>query len=251
MGKDSGIEWTHHTFNPWWGCVKVSCGCDRCYAEVLANRWAFKIWGQNAERRQFGDAHWAEPKKWNRAAEASGVNQRVFCGSMCDIMEPREDLHPLRERLYHTILDTPSLTWLLLTKRPQEFKRLLPEEWVMDGCPENVWLMTTVESSEYLWRVEHLREVPARVYGLSMEPLLGGFSAEQLRQTLPGIGWIITGHESGHGARKTEDIWTRTLRDVSAGLDIPFFYKQANISGKVESLPALDGRQYSQIPIVG
>jgi protein gp37 len=250
MGRNSGIEWTDHTFNPWWGCVRVSPACDHCYAEALDHRFGFAHWGQSAPRRKIGESYWDQPIRWNAAAEASGVNQRVFCGSMCDVMEPRPDLHPIRERLYHLILDTPSLTWMLLTKRPQEFKRLLPPEWVTDGCPENVWLLTTVESPDFLWRVSRLREVPAKLHGLSMEPLLAEFSAPQLRRALPGIGWIITGHESGHGARTTEDAWTRTLRDVTADLDIPFFYKQANICGVVESLPELDGRRYSQIPTV-
>ena len=51
MGKDSAILWTDHTFNPWWGCVKVSPGCDNCYAETWARRKGHDVWGKDAPRR--------------------------------------------------------------------------------------------------------------------------------------------------------------------------------------------------------
>lgn len=117
MGADSKIQWTHHTFNPWWGCARVSPGCEHCYAERDAARWGTK-WGVNAERRFFGDKHWAEPLKWNRAAGKARETRRVFCASMADVFEDREDLAPHRARLYKLIESTPCLVWQLLTKRP-------------------------------------------------------------------------------------------------------------------------------------
>lgn len=71
MGKDTRIEWTHHTFNPWWGCVRVSDACDHCYAETWAKRFGEDVWGAKSERRFFGDAHWKEPLKWDREAKES------------------------------------------------------------------------------------------------------------------------------------------------------------------------------------
>src|SRR5579883_1236835 len=103
MGEHSKIEWTTHTFNIVWGCTKVSPACDHCYAETFAKRVGFRIWGKDAERRTFGDEHWAQPLKWNRRAEQRGVRERVFCGSMCDVMEDRRDLDPWREKLYGII----------------------------------------------------------------------------------------------------------------------------------------------------
>lgn len=79
MGASTAIAWTGHTFNPWWGCEKVSPGCDNCYAEAFAKRTGHQVWGKTAGRRFFGDKHWAEPRKW------SG---RVFCASMADVFEP-------------------------------------------------------------------------------------------------------------------------------------------------------------------
>ena len=69
MGKNSAIEWTHHTFNPWWGCTKISPACHNCYAEKWSKRLGSKVWGSSAERRFFGEKHWREPLLWNKKAE--------------------------------------------------------------------------------------------------------------------------------------------------------------------------------------
>lgn len=90
MSDDTAIEWTDHTFNPWWGCVNVSPGCDHCYAEMFAKRVGQDVWGKTAGRRFFGDKHWNEPKRWTG---------RVFCASMADVFEPNPVLVAERERL--------------------------------------------------------------------------------------------------------------------------------------------------------
>ncbi|HKS96745.1 MAG TPA: DUF5131 family protein [Terriglobia bacterium] len=214
MGEKSKIEWTDATFNPWHGCTKVSPACDHCYAETFARRVGFSetgsklpIWGKDAGRRFFGDAHWNEPLKWNKQAEREGVRKRVFCGSMCDVMEDSEDLQHSRVRLYNLIDDTPHLDWLLLTKRPQNFRRFLPKTW-LDRPRPNVWGMTTVENADYLWRTEELLRTPFAVRGLSIEPLLGPLTLD-----LAGIHWCIVGGESGPGARPMHPQWVRGLRD--------------------------------------
>src|SRR5712671_4682439 len=98
MAKDSRIEWTNHTFNPWWGCVKVSPACKHCYAETWARRVGQKIWGARAPRRFFSEAHWNAPRIWNR--EAEGERRRVFCASMADVFENRRELYEWRNRLW-------------------------------------------------------------------------------------------------------------------------------------------------------
>jgi len=85
--KNSKIEWCDHTFNPWWGCAKVSPGCAHCYAESLAKRTGNAVWGHESPRRFFGDSHWNEPLKWDAAAKAEGRRKRVFCASMADVFE--------------------------------------------------------------------------------------------------------------------------------------------------------------------
>ena len=113
MGKNSSIEWTDHTFNPWWGCAKVSPGCENCYAEAWAKRVGEKIWGASQSRRFFGEKHWDEPLKWNEDAKSGRCRRRVFCASMADVFESRKDLNPWRKRLWSLIGDTPWLDWLL------------------------------------------------------------------------------------------------------------------------------------------
>ena len=171
MGKDSRIEWTHHTFNPWWGCVKVSAACDNCYADAWAKRLGEHVWGPHSERRFFSDAHWKEPLRWNREAEAEGVRRRVFCASMADVFENRDDLIEARQRLFDLIDDTPHLDWLLLTKRIHLVKKLLPKDYIL---PKNVWLGTTVENQKVANKhIKYLLEFDTpSVRFLSCEPCL-------------------------------------------------------------------------------
>jgi protein gp37 len=135
MGKNSSIEWTHHTFNPWWGCSKISSACDNCYAEKWAKRSGQEVWGASADRRFFGDSHWNEPIKWNRDAEKSRSRQRVFCASMADVFEGRSDLDASRKKLWNVIFQTPMLDWLLLTKRIENVDKMVPWE---KKWPDNV-----------------------------------------------------------------------------------------------------------------
>src|SRR5438874_5572127 len=116
MSANSAIEWTDHTFNPWWGCVKVSPGCANCYAEALSTRYGYKVWGPpaNSTRRTFGQAHWDEPAQWNAAAEREQQRKRVFCASMADVFELHPAVDIARQRLWSVIEETPWLDWLLL-----------------------------------------------------------------------------------------------------------------------------------------
>src|SRR5687768_16631392 len=123
MGKNSTIEWTHHTFNPWWGCTKVSHACKYCYAEAWARRTGGQYWGPKAARRFLRDAHWDEPLKWDQEAREGKTRFRVFCASMADVFEYyRAELNTWREKLWDLTDATSNLDWLLLTKRPQRMR---------------------------------------------------------------------------------------------------------------------------------
>ena len=223
MAKDSDIEWTHHTFNPWWGCVKLSPACAHCYAETWARRFGVELWGGDAPRRFFSEHHWRAPLNWNAEARRQVVRARVFCASMADVFEPRPDLDPWRDKLWALIEKTPYLDWLLLTKRPGHIKHVYP--WV-NSPRENVWLGTTAENQRWATRrIERLIAVDARVRFLSCEPLL---SAVDLRSWLKQrhINWVIAGGESGHNARPTHPNWVRALRDQCRTHDVPFHFKQ-------------------------
>ena len=244
MAADSAIEWTDHTFNPWWGCQKVSPGCEHCYAETLSNRFGKDIWGPpgHTDRRLFGDKHWAEPEKWNRKAEREGRRARVFCASMADVFEQHPQVVDARARLFDLIERTPWLDWQLLTKRPENVRGMVP--WEPGEWPTNLWLGTSVEDQRRAdERVPVLLDNFAACYFISAEPLLGpvdlsqwmcsctrdwehGHSLECRGAWEPMIGWVIVGGESGPGARPMHPKWARDLRDQCVKADVPFLFKQ-------------------------
>lgn len=269
MGANSKIEWTTHTFNPWWGCTKVSEACKNCYAESWAKRVGQKVWGPKVARRTFSDAHWKQPLKWNKDAEGAEERPRVFCASMADVFEDRTELETHRARLFDLIEQTQNLDWLLLTKRPQNVLRLAKwgENW-----PSNIWLGTTVElqtrADELL---PELAAIPAKVRFISAEPLLGQLDlGPWLGST---IDWVITGGESGPHARPASPDWFRTLHTQCMESEVPFHFKQwgdwapgdgVNFPSKKKLLAAdgtsmvrlgkknsgrvLDGQEWDQLP---
>jgi protein gp37 len=229
MAKNSAIEWTHHTFNPWWGCTKVSPGCKNCYAETWARRVGRALWGPRAPRRELSEAYWRQPLDWNAEALRQRRRKRVFCASMADVFEDRRDLDRLRARLWGVIAETPQLDWLLLTKRPDKVAELTP--WG-DNWPGNVWLGATAENQRWLdRRMLELSRSPAKVLFLSCEPLLGplDFSRwidEARRGERRLVDWVIAGGESGGRARAANPEWFTSIRDQITGAGIRFHFKQ-------------------------
>lgn len=227
MAQDSKIEWTHHTFNPWWGCTRVSAACKHCYADSWAQRLAFDLWGKKADRRFFSEAHWREPFKWNKEAMRAGNRPRVFCASMADLFEDRRDLDTWREKLWPIIEETSALDWLLLTKRPELIIQMVPwgGKW-----PDNVWIGTTAENQ--LWaekRIPHLLKLPAKVRFVSCEPLLGALNLSKWLSepsSKKGIHWVIAGGESGSKARPMNPLWPIALRDQCIEAGTSFHFKQ-------------------------
>lgn len=222
MGQYSKIEWTTHTFNPWWGCTKVSEACKHCYAESWAKRVGKNVWGPKTERRTFGDVHWRHPLKWNKLAEGASERPRVFCASMADVFEDRRELDQWREKLWGLIDATPNLDWLLLTKRPQNIEALAP--W-SNTWPDNIWLGTTIElQSRADELLPHLAKHPAKVKFISAEPLLGPLEISEWLGS--SINWVITGGESGPKARPASPTWFRGLHLQCMENGVPFHFKQ-------------------------
>lgn len=234
MAENSGIEWTHHTFNPWIGCTKVSPACDHCYAEEWNKRYeGGKNWGPHADRRR--TKTWGNPVKWNAEAQRLGIRYRVFCASLADVFDNHKSILPeWREELWSLIKRTPHLDWLLLTKRPQNIKKYLPSDWGK-GYP-NVWLGVTVEDQkEAERRLPYLRSIPAAVRFLSCEPLLGPLELRRvaipeyvgsMNMLMDGVGWVIAGGESGLNFRHADPDWFRALRDQCVEWNVPFLFKQ-------------------------
>jgi protein gp37 len=217
--EHTGIAWTDHTFNIAWGCFKVSPGCAHCYADTLSKRFGHDVWGPPATtpRKTMSASYWKQPLKWNANAEREGVRRRVFCSSMCDVFEDHPTITQEREKLWPLIRATPWLDWQLLTKRPERIAENLPADWwwtnenkLRGGYP-NVWLGTSIESQQYVSRLDDLLSVPAKVHFVSVEPLLGDVAFGVRRNEPPEERWtgftnwpewVIVGGESGAGHRE-------------------------------------------------
>lgn len=251
--ENSAIEWCDHTFNPWIGCMKVSAGCKRCYAEVQDHRFGGDNWGPAAttQRTKTSAKNWAKPLKWQRDAEKNGVVLRVFCASMADVFEDHPMLTDWRNELFELIEATPNLQWLILTKRPENIKRFIPARWEdninFGKWPANVVMGTSVEDQNVIGRVYDLMRCKAKTKFLSCEPMIGninlslipspqdGTFAHALKITedwypgdgwLSGIDWVICGGESGPGARPMHPDWAYNLRDQVVDAHKLFFFKQ-------------------------
>jgi protein gp37 len=259
MAKKTKINWVDHTWNPWWGCQKVSPACANCYAESIARRYGHHVWGPTAPRRMLSDAAWKEPLRWNRAADQEGTKHKVFCASMADVFEDRSDLLAPRLRLWKLIEATPHLEWLLLTKRPENIRRMTP--WGADW-PRNVWMGVTAESQDYAdLRVPVLVQQPAVVRFLSVEPMLGPVDLSPWRGL---IDWVICGGESIRADRPLALEWVRALRDQCVEMGIAFHFKQwgkcqppkpygdtlaFNTPTTVKEFAILDGQKWDQFPV--
>lgn len=229
------------------GCAKVSAGCKNCYAESLVSgRMKLPVWGEKAERRLTSEGNWRLPYAWNRKAKLAGERHRVFCSSLADVFEPRPDLDPHRLRLARLIEETPSLDWLLLTKRPEAMEELGRRMGWSGDWPANVWAGTTVEDQDAAdKRIPKLFSVPARIRFLSVEPMLEPIDLKNVAPTsvfhcdaLSGqafypisnqwkrVDWIIVGGESGPGARFFACDWARWIRNDCQKAGVPFFFKQ-------------------------
>ncbi len=225
----SRIEWTDETWNPTTGCSKVSDGCRSCYAirvgAQLQHLSAYE--GTVAEGDWTGRVNCVperldQPLRWKRP-------RRIFVDSMSDLFHPDVPLDFLAQ-VWDVMVRTPRHQFQVLTKRPQRVAAALGPRGIdfyavekPVPCPQpNIWLGTSIESDRYTWRADYLRQTPAAVRFLSLEPLLGPLPSLDLA----GIDWVITGGESGPGARPVHPAWVRDIRDRCVEAGVPFFHKQ-------------------------
>lgn len=238
MAENSGISWTRHSWNPWFGCTKISPACDGCYAEALMDkRFGKAKWG-NHPRVRTGAHTWNDPFRWQRQAERDGDRPFVFCASLADIFDNQVDPQ-WRAEAFEVMRKTPSLVYLLLTKRPQNIVKLVSD---VGYLPTNAALGTTIEDQKRadanLPALDRaFRCLPAAFSFVSCEPLLGHVVIPP--HLMPQ--WVITGGETdqgGHKARPTHPEWFRSLRDQSAAAGVPFHHKQ---NGEWVSVSEVDG----------
>lgn len=243
MAQDTGISWTRSTFNPWIGCTKVGPGCDACYAEALdaRHRWRGAThWGAGVPRMRTSAAIWHNPVKWNRCAndeKARGEKWMgregfwpVFCASLADVFDNEVD-DAWRIDLWALIIDTPHLTWQLVTKRVGNVMKMVPKAWTESGFPPNIWIVSTmVNQVEFDRDIDKLIEIPAKVRGLSIEPQLGPIDfGTQFYKVRGNLHWAIFGGESaqsGHKPRPCAVEWIREGVVQCRVLGIAPFVKQ-------------------------
>jgi protein gp37 len=231
----STIEWTDSTWNPVTGCTKISPGCKNCYAERMAKR--LQAMGQpnykDGFRVSLHEHALALPLKWKKP-------QTIFVNSMSDVFH--EDVpESFIRRIFDTMAKAPWHIFQVLTKRAERLEAIGRNlTW-----PDNVWMGVSVEAKDYLYRIDRLRNVGARVRFISFEPLLGGLGKIDLH----GIHWAIVGGESGPRARPIVKEWVLEIRDHCISADVPFFFKQWGGTNKKKAGRLLDNRTWGEAPL--
>ncbi len=234
MANHSAIEWTEASWNPVTGCTKISAGCAHCYAERMARR--LHAMGQPNYRNGFDVTCHPDalglPLKWKKP-------QVIFVNSMSDLFHkavPAEFI----EEIFFTMNQARWHTFQILTKRADRLLQLAPRlKWT-----PNVWMGVTVENDKHVDRIDRLREVPAAVRFLSLEPLLGPLPELDLTR----IDWVIVGGESGPGARPMDPAWVLDLRDQCLNAGVAFFFKQWGGVRKKKAGRLLEKRTWEQMP---
>jgi protein gp37 len=224
MGETTAISWCDHTFNAWIGCTKTSPACDFCYAETMAKFRGWAEWGPGKPRQRTTAANWRKPLHWNDAAAKAGRRATVFCNSLADVFDA-EVSKDWRRDLAKLIDATPSLDWLLLTKRANVAEKELPAMAPPNG---NVRIGFTVENQPFAdTRLPALRRLAHAGYKtfVSYEPALGPIDWEPWTST-GAIGWLISGGESGAHARPSHPDWFRAARDACQRAGVPYHHKQ-------------------------
>jgi len=241
MSAQSSIEWTDSTWNPVRGCTKISPGCKHCYAETFAERFR-GVPGHPYERGfdlRVVPERLADPLRWSDP-------RMIFVNSMSDLFHdgvPDDYI----ERVCEVMALARWHTFQVLTKRANRIAALLNGRLLRFASMRHIWWGVSVENRKYgLPRITQLRNTPAAVRFLSVEPLLEDLG----KVDLDGISWVIVGGESGPGARRLDPAWVRSIRDQCAKVEVPFFFKQWGGVRKKEHGRILDGAIHDGFPHV-
>lgn len=237
--KDTKIRWAEHTWNPMTGCTKISPGCDNCYAETIA----LKFKG-GAFPNGFDPTFKPGKLKQLRTLKPG----RVFVNSMSDVFHP-DFTRDQVDAVFDEMAEQSQHDYLVLTKRPNLMRNYMvgKDGWLerrnLTRVPTQIWLGTTIESDQYVWRADHLRAIPVDVRFLSCEPLIAPVPSLDLTD----LHWVIVGGESGKGYRPMPHEWAVDLRDRCEAADIAFFFKQS-AAPRTEMGMKLEGRLHEEYP---
>ncbi len=237
MSANSQIEWTDATWNPVRGCTKISPGCKHCYAETFAERFRGvpgHPYEQGFDLRLIPEKL-AEPLKWPNS-------KTVFVNSMSDLFQQGvPDTYIAQVAEVMRLADWH--TFQVLTKRATKMRGMLQTASVASA--RHIWWGVSVEDRKYgLPRIDALREAPAAVRFLSIEPLLEDLGAIDLT----GIHWVIVGGESGHGARPMQESWVLDIQRQCQVAGVPFFFKQWGGVHKSKTGRLLQGQTFDEMP---
>jgi len=242
---ETSIEWTDATWNPVAGCTILSPGCTNCYAMRMAAR--LELMGvdkyRGLTRKSGGRSVWtgrlsldrkalAIPKTWKKP-------RQIFVNSMSDLFHADVPAEFIAE-VWSTMAATPQHTYQILTKRPDRMTAITADLPVL----ANVWLGTSVETGEFLERIDNLRRVRAAVRFISFEPLLGSVR----KADLSNIHWAIVGGESGPRARTMDPTWVDEIESLCRKSNTAFFFKQWGGKNKKATGRTLHGRTYDEMP---
>jgi protein gp37 len=238
MADGTTIEWTDATWNPVTGCTKISPGCDHCYAERFSERFR----GTRGHPFETGfdltlrPERLQQPLRWREP-------RMIFVNSMSDLFH-KEIRKDFIARVFDTMERASWHTFQVLTKRSSLMRNFLRMRYGSGPGPIHMWFGVSVEDGSRASRIRHLREAPAGVRFLSIEPLIGPVGALDLN----GIDWVIVGGESGPGARPMRTEWVRSIRDQCAAAGVAFFFKQWGGLRPKSGGRELDGREWSDFP---
>ncbi len=225
MGASTGISWTEATWNPFYGCTKISEGCKNCYMYRDQARY-----GNNPAIVKKSKTNFDKPLKWKEG-------KLIFTCSWSDFFIEEGDQY--RDELWKIIKATPQHTYQILTKRPERIHQCLPNDW--DTGYENVWLGISAENQQrYDERMQIFVGIPAKIRFLSIEPLLGPidlYKPDSIDERLFGeyIQWVIIGGESGNlegkfTARECKREWIIKIADELQKRGVATFIKQLGTS---------------------
>jgi protein gp37 len=238
MADATAIEWTDSTWNPVTGCTKITAGCDNCYAERFSERWR-GIPGhpfENGFDLTLRPDRLRQPLSWRQP-------RVIFVNSMSDLFH-KEIPTEFIDKVFDTMEEADWHVFQVLTKRSSLIRDYLKSRYSKKTPPAHIWLGVSVEDSSASARIRHLREAPAAVRFLSIEPLIGRVG----QIDLTGIHWVIAGGESGPGARPMQIDWVREIRDQCRSSGVAFFFKQWGGIRPKSGGRSLDGREWSELP---
>lgn len=234
MSTNSKIEWTNSSWNPVTGCTKISPGCQNCYAERLSHR--LKAMGNPNYKNDFDvtihERSLSLPLTWKKP-------QYIFVNSMSDLFHETINFSFIQE--VFDIMNRASWhKFQILTKRTSRLIELAPKL----HFSQNIWMGVSVENSDYLYRIDRLRQTDAKIKFVSFEPLLGPIDGLNLK----GIDWVIVGGETGPGAREVKEGWVKSILELCLENKVPFFFKHWGGVNRKKRGRTLNGREWNEFP---